>query len=136
MTRLKAILQDAITLYKEYKDKDWDNIYCARREALNKALNDFGFPNPNKRVLKRFANRLERHKGEIFTFLYVQGVDHHNNHAEQQIRPDVILRKITFGNRSVKGAEYHNVIDAMRTFEDVLLRKKQYLLLTALSPPV
>jgi hypothetical protein len=147
VTRLKAILQDAITLYKEYKDKDWDDVYCARREAINNALKDFGFPNPNKRVLKRFANRLERHKGEILTFLYVQGIDHHNNHAEQQIRPDVIFRKITFGNRSENGAEYHNVIvsilqtaklngiDAIRTFEDILLRKKQYLLLTALSPP-
>ena len=29
-----------------------------------------------------------------------------------------------------------NGIDAIRTFEDILLRKKQYLLLTALSPPV
>ena len=147
ITRLKAMLQDGITLYKEYKDKDWDDVYCARREKLNTALKDFGFPNPNKKVLKRFANRLARHKGEIFTFLYVRGIDHHNNHAEQQIRPDVIFRKITFGNRSENGAEYHSVIssilqtaklngiDAMRTFEDILLRKKQYLLLAALSPP-
>jgi len=147
VTRLKAILQDAITLYKEYKDKDWDDVYCTRREALNDSLKDFGFPNPNKRILKRFAKRLERHKGEIFTFLYVKGIDHHNNHAEQQIRPDVIFRKITFGNRSENGAQYHSVItsilqtaklneiDVLRTFEDILLRKKQYLLLTALSPP-
>jgi transposase len=147
VTRLKAMLQDAIMLYKEYKDKDWDDIYCARREALNNSLKDFGFPNPNKKVLQRFAKRLERHKGEIFTFLYVKGIDHHNNHSEQQIRPDVIFRKITFGNRSENGAEYHSVImsilqtaklngiDVIRTFEDILLRKKQYLLLTALSPP-
>ncbi|MBU4477668.1 MAG: IS66 family transposase [Candidatus Omnitrophica bacterium] len=148
VTRLKAILQDAITLHKEYKDKNWDDVYCARREALNNALKDFGFPNPNKRILKRFAKRLERHKGEIFTFLYARGIDHHNNHAEQQIRPDVIFRKITFGNRSDEGAKYHNVItsilqtaklngiDAIRTFEDILLRKKQYLLRSAISPPL
>jgi len=147
VTRLKAILQDAIALYKEYKDKNWDDIYCARREALNNALKDFGFPNPNKKILKRFAKRLERHKGEIFTFLYTRGIDHHNNHAEQQIRPDVIFRKITFGNRSDEGAKYHNVItsilqtaklngiDAIRTFEDILLRKKQYLLRSAIFPP-
>ena len=148
VTRLKAILQDAIALYKEYKDKNWDDVYCARREALNNGLEDFAFPNPNKKILKRFAKRLERHKGEIFTFLYARGIDHHNNHAEQQIRPDVIFRKITFGNRSDEGAKYHNVItsilqtaklngiDAIRTFEDILLRKKQYLLRSAISPPL
>lgn len=148
VTRLKAILQDAITLYKEYKDKNWDDVYCARREALNDALKDFGFPNPDKRILKRFVKRLERHKGEILTFLYVRGIDHHNNHAEQQIRPDVIFRKITFGNRSDEGAKYHNVItsilqtaklngiDAIRTFEDILLKKKQFLLRTAISSPL
>jgi len=145
--RLKKIFEDAVTLQAEYKDKCWDDVYYARRTALETSLKDFGFPNPNKKILKRFAKRLERHKNELLTFLYEREVDYHNNHAEQQIRPDVIFRKITFGNRSNRGAQYHSVImsilqtarlnkiDPIRTFENLLLGTKQYPLLNALSPP-
>lgn len=144
--RLKNILNDAIGLYKEYKDKGRDSIYRGRREILKQSLSDFSFPNPNKKILRRFAKRLERHKNEILTFLYEKDIDFHNNHAEQQIRPDVIFRKITFGNRSLSGAENHSVImsvlqtaklnkiDPIRTLKDTLLRSRHPLLLKALSP--
>ena len=147
VARLKKIIEDAIELYKAYKDKSWDQAYCDKREFIQESLKDFAFPNPNKRILKRFANRLQRHKDELLTFLYQEGIDYHNNHAEQQIRPDVIFRKITNGNRSPKGVECHNVvvsilqtaklnkIDPIGTFENILLRAKQYPLLSALSPP-
>jgi transposase len=145
--RLKGIFESAAALQKEYQNKHWNKSYCARRENLKNSLKDFTFPNPNKRILKRFAKRLERYKDELLTFLYEKGVDCHNNHAEQQIRPDVIFRKITFGNRSENGAQYHSVImsilqtaklngiDPISTFKDILLGAKQYQLLTALAPP-
>ncbi len=145
--RLKKIFEDAIALHNEYKDKSRDDKYCARRSALEDSLRDFTFPNPNKKILKRFAKRLQRHKGELLTFLYENNIDYHNNHAEQQIRPDVIFRKITFGNRSENGARYHSVImsilqtaklngiDPIGTFKDILLGDKQYPLLNALAPP-
>ena len=145
--RLEKIFYDAITLHEEYKGKKWDDVYRARRSALEDCLKDFGFPDPNKKILNRFAKRLARHKGELLTFLYEESIDYHNNHAERQIRPDVIFRKITFGNRSQNGVQYHNVIasilqtarlnkiDPIGTFEDILLKKKQYELLAALSPP-
>ena len=147
VARLKQIIEDAIELYKAYKDKSWDQAYYEKREAIKESLKDFAFPNPNKKVLNRFAKRLHRHKGELLTFLYEEDVDYHNNHSEQQIRPDVIFRKITNCNRSPKGVECHNVIvsilqtaklnkiDPIGTFENILLRAKQYPLLTALSPP-
>lgn len=144
--RLKKIFQDAIELHKEYKAKRRDKIYQDRRSALSEALKDFSFPNPNKRILNRFAKRLERHKNELFTFLYEKDIDYHNNHAEQQIRPDVIFRKITFGNRSYIGAQNHSVIMSIlqtaklnkiapiTLLENILLRKKQNALVRALSP--
>jgi transposase len=147
VARLKKILEDAIALYKKYKDKTWDQNYCIKRTAVQEALKDFVFPNPNKKVLNRIAKRLQRHNGELFTFLYEKGVDYHNNHSEQQVRPDVILRKITNGNRSPKGVECHNVIasilqtaklnriDPIGTLESVLLKKKQFPFLAVLSPP-
>ncbi len=146
--RLSKIFKDAISLYREYKDKEWDEGYYSRRARLNDAIKDFDFPNPNKRILARFAKRLKRHKGELLTFLYEKGIDYHNNHAEQQIRPDVIFRKITFGNRSPAGAENHSVLmtilqtaklnnmDPIKTLEDILLSgKKKNPFAKILSPP-
>jgi transposase len=145
--RLGKILKDAITLYKEYKDKEWDERYYVKRARIKDAFDDFRFPNPNKRILARFAKRLTRHKDEIFTFLYIKGVDHHNNHAEQQIRPDVIFRKITNGNRSLKGAENHSVLmtilqtaklnnlDPISTLEDILIPGNKNPFSNILSPP-
>jgi transposase len=144
--RLKKILKDAMSLHNEYKNKRRDSFYYKRRKSLTECLDDFSFPNPNKRILKRFAKRLKRHKNEMLTFLYEKNVDYHNNHAEQQIRPDVIFRKITFGNRSPKGAQAHSVImsvlqtaklnkiDPIPLLENILLRSKQKPLPKALSP--
>jgi len=107
--RLEKIFEDGIKLYNEYRNKKWSGDYYHKRKLITRCLNDFSFPNPNKRILQRFAKRLNRHKKELFTFLYEKDIDFHNNHIEQQIRPDVIFRKITFGNRSLKGAKVHDI---------------------------
>lgn len=145
-SRLKKMVEDAIKLYKEYADKEWDESYYRKRALITTQLQDFNFPNPNKRILKRFAKRLTRHKTELFTFLYIKGIDPHNNHAEQQIRPDVIFRKITFGNRSLSGTQNHSVLstilqtaklnnmDPVATLENILLSKKNPFS-KILSPP-
>ena len=131
--RLKKMFEDAIKLHREYRDKEWNQDYYRKRILITQRLKDFCFPNPSKRILQRFVKRLNRHKDELFTFLYEKDIDYHNNHAEQQIRPDVIFRKITFQNRSYKGAENHSILmsilqtaklnrlDPIKTFEKILL---------------
>jgi transposase len=144
---LKDIFEDAITLHREYLDRAWDERFYRKRKLLTEEMRDFSFPNPNKRILKRFTKRLNRHKEELLTFLYEKGIDYHNNHIEQQIRPDVILRKITFGNRSDKGVENHNVLtsilqttklnnlDPLATLQKILLTANKNFLPQALAPP-
>jgi len=131
--RLKKMFEGAIALHEKYKNCEWDKTYLAQSERIVSSLNDFAFPNPDKKILSRFAKRLERHKNEMFTFLYVRDIDYHNNHAEQQIRPNVILRKITNGSRSYDGAKIHSVctsilqtvklrgIDPLETLRQILL---------------
>lgn len=145
--RLREIFEEAIQLYKEYKDKEWDDKYYLKRKLITQQLKDFSFPNPNKTILQRFVKRLNRHKDELFTFLYEKGIDYHNNHIEQQIRQDVIFRKVTFGNRSYKGVENHNVLmsilqtaklnnlDPINTLEKILLPTKNNPLHKILAPP-
>lgn len=145
--RLKKIFEDAIALHKEYINKRWDGNYYSRRKAVTQALRDFSFPNPSKRILENFAKRLQKHKGELLTFLYEKGIDFHNNHAEQQIRPDVIFRKIAFGNRSERGVQNHNILmsvlqtaklnnlDPLKTLERILLPNARNPLSRIAVPP-
>ena len=79
--------------------------------------------------------------------MYIKGIDYHNNHAEQEIRPDVIFRKITFGNRSLAGAENHSVLstilqtaklnnmDPIATLKKILLPGNKNPFSKILSPP-
>ena len=53
---------------------------------------------------ERLQNRVKKHSGEWLVFLDHAGVSPTNNLAERALRPLVILRKLTFGNRSTAGA--------------------------------
>lgn len=52
----------------------------------------------------RMANRLRKHREGVLLFLEHDEVQATNNHAERQIRPFVIFRKLSGGNRSELGA--------------------------------
>lgn len=146
--RLEEIIQSAMKLAHQ-RDKNTVSKagFERSRFKLEEALKDLKYQDPKHKILGRFTKRLERHKGEILTFLYHKGIDPSNNHAERQIRPNVLLRKITFGNRSEKGVQNHNILmsivqTAKLTGADPLKRLKELLLastrprsLAALSPP-
>ena len=53
---------------------------------------------------QRLRKRIIRHNQELFIFLDDPSVEPTNNRAERQLRPMVIMRKLTFGNRSDLGA--------------------------------
>lgn len=58
----------------------------------------------------KLANWLKAYRGQWFTFVEHEGVDSTNNAAERGLRPSVVMRKITGGNRSPIGARNHEVI--------------------------
>ena len=109
--RLECIINQARTLKDDYIHKRVSKSrFRSKRKSLEESLDDLNFSDPQHRVLQRFVKRLNRHKGEILTFLHYPEIDSNNNKAEREIRPNVLLRKIVFGNRSQKGIENHNVI--------------------------
>ncbi len=59
---------------------------------------------------KRLLKRLRRHRREMLTFLDYDQVSPYNNHAEQQMRPAVLTRKISQQNRSADGAKAHAIL--------------------------
>lgn len=124
--QLRNLLKSAVELHKDYQAKK-----CSRRKFLKSrknimsSLEIFKFPNVLKEQLPRIAKRIIRHKDELFTFLFYEDIPFHNNHAEQQIRPNVLLRKITFGNRSISGVVNHNIL--MSIMQTAKLNKKNTL---------
>jgi transposase len=54
--------------------------------------------------------RLMRTRERLWVFLDYREVEPTNNEAERSLRPSVIMRKITFGNRSDEGAQTHSIL--------------------------
>ena len=55
-------------------------------------------------------NRLFKQRDHLFTFLDQEGVDATNNLAERQLRPAVIARKISCGNKTPAGAKTFQIL--------------------------
>lgn len=107
---LKSWINQALSLAKQYKKRQITKKNLLRQKAkLQNQLQDFQFTTAQKKPLLRIKKRLARHQHELLTFLDHPGVDPDNNHAERQIRPNVLLRKITFGNDSPVGARNHSI---------------------------
>ena len=62
---------------------------------------------------ERFAAHLFKHRDHLFTFLDDDTVDATNNLAERQLRPAVIARKLSAGNRTARGALTHAVLASL-----------------------
>lgn len=62
------------------------------------------------RDAENLRNRLIVHRDENFTFLRFKAVEPDNNRAERALRPSVVMRKITYGNKSETGARNHEIL--------------------------
>ncbi len=63
--------------------------------------------------VETFRQRLIKHRDRLLAFVEHAAGQPTNNAAEQALRPSVILRKLTFGNRSEAGALNHSVITSL-----------------------
>jgi hypothetical protein len=109
--KLKDLIQRALALREDQRKKRCKRkSFLKRRKALERELQDFTIPNPTLPIVQRLAKRITRHKNELFTFLHHPSIDPDNNRAERHLRPNVLLRKLTFGNRSDSGVLNHNVL--------------------------
>jgi transposase len=61
----------------------------------------------------KLVKLLTKQRAHLLTFLYVDEVDATNNLAERRIRPAVIVRKISAGNRSRPGADTHAALTSV-----------------------
>ena len=101
--KLRRLIGDAIRLWRRQGELSAE-AYASRRQRLEVRLAEMIATDWQDTHAGRLVKRLRRHQNDLFTFLDQDGVPFDNNHAERSIRPAVILRKNSYGNRSERGA--------------------------------
>lgn len=112
--RLKEVLKQTIEVWHGYHKgiKTIEDLGREKELAISKIVELLSLPTGHKDI-QCIRKRIIRHNQELFTFLDNPEVEPTNNRAERQLRPNVIMRKITFGNRSLDGVESHQIITSI-----------------------
>ena len=98
----KRLMQDALRL--RARADFTPERYAARIDRLYRRLLDLALADYADADARCLANRLEKYRDELFTFLTHPEVPATNNQGEREIRMAVLIRKIIYGNRSDHGA--------------------------------
>ena len=116
--KLMRLLNDAIRLNQadDVDDETWDSRYSRLLDRLSGICSGHS-TDPD---VRRLGKRLHRHANGLFTFLLNDDINHTNNHAEREIRPAVIMRKVIQQNRSDKAAHTQEVL--MSVYRTLKLR--------------
>ena len=110
--QVEAMLHAAAAL-KQQKAELSPEIFPDLRLALErKAAQLLESPRsePSEEAVRK---RLNKQRDHLFTFLDHDGVDATNNLAERQLRPAVIARKISCGNKTQKGARTWQILTSL-----------------------
>ena len=107
--KLRRLVGDAIRLWRRQDELPAEQ-YQSRRDRLHRRLAEMIDTPWEDGQAKRLIKRLRRHRNDLLTFLDQPGVPFDNNEAERTIRPAVIIRKNSYGNRSPHGADCQAVL--------------------------
>jgi transposase len=106
--KTKRLLKDAIRL--RAREDFTPEKYAERIDRFYKRLLDLALASYHNKDTRRLAKRLEKYRDELFVFLDHPNVPSDNNHGEREIRMAVIMRKMSYGNRSEDGALTQSVL--------------------------
>lgn len=102
LLQLRNLLVTAIALGKIRSDVPVD-AYARFVESLERRADELLAAATGDADAAKVVARLQRQRDHLFTFLRFEGVDPTNNAAERGLRPAVVARKISCGNRSDRG---------------------------------
>jgi len=117
--RLKRLMREALKLVVD-REKLGDAPYNRRVANLHMRLADIFGCSYRDKDCDRLSKRLAKHSDELLVFLLHPNVPADNNHAERQMRFAVIMRKNSYGNQSMRGAETQAIL--MSIFRTCQLR--------------
>ena len=101
---VRQLVKEAIQLWRDRSQMD-EAAYVCRRQELTARLAALLERTWQDRHAQRLGKRLQKHREHLLTFLDQEPVPFDNNAAERALRPAVIQRKNSYGNRSEKGAD-------------------------------
>jgi len=102
--KLKRLIGDALRLNLK-RGSIPEEEYQSKNKRFDGRLEDLIYThNSDDADVKRISVRMSKSIDGIFTFLDRKDVDPTNNRAEREIRPAVVIRKNSLGNKSEKGA--------------------------------
>jgi transposase len=113
LSSVEALLKSAIGLSKERAALDqqqWERRLNALRLAAHAVLEETPRPCPQEEAVRA---RLWKQRDHLFVFLEKPGVDATNNLAERQLRPAVIRRKLSCGNKTRRGARTFEILTSL-----------------------
>ena len=107
--KIKRLINDALRL-RDQREKLSKMVYLRRVVDIKQRLFNFMMSPYENKNLQRLSKRFNKFWLDMFTFLQDPAVAWNNNLAERMIRPHVIYRNRSFGNRSDRGAKAHGTI--------------------------
>ncbi len=110
--KLTRLLRDALRLKQRISELPQD-VFDRRLGYIHKRLAKLAQATYETPDCQRLAKRLSKHAHQLFTFLEQMDVESDNNRAERAIRPAVVTRKISGGNRSPKGTQAFGIITSL-----------------------
>lgn len=109
LAELKALLQGALALKRAGLAAEQ---FQQRRIALEQEAKRL-LDTPRGGLEERVRHRLWKQRDHLFTFLDFEEVDATNNLAERQLRPAVISRKVSCGNKTAAGAKAWEILTSL-----------------------
>jgi transposase len=112
LNEVTAMLRAAVALQAQKAQCDPESFQTLRQalERTASRLLDSARTEPSEEAVR---NRLAKQRDHLFTFLDHDAVDATNNLAERQLRPAVIARKVSCGNKTPKGARTWQILASL-----------------------
>ncbi len=113
---INAFLTECCELGASLRQRRCSRSACRKlKRSLVKRLKQLCASKLSWHAAEELRCRLLKQFGRLFTFVDYPKIQPTNNQAEQSLRRNVIMRKLTFGNRSDSGAHRHSVLSSLIT---------------------
>ena len=108
---LIAVFKGVFSLHRRRSDVSIAAFQKQYKRLRTRLLNlARAYRNSEHADCQRLAKRVLKHRQELLVCLEVEGVEPGNNFAEQQVRPAVLMRKTSYGNRSERGQRVQEIV--------------------------
>jgi hypothetical protein len=112
LRELRSMLKMAMAL-ADMREQMGAEKFAARRERQERwadRILDSAYTQPG---VEKALHRFRAHREDLFTFLYNPNVPATNNLAERQLRPAVIARKVSCGNKTDRGRRTWQILSSI-----------------------